>query len=131
MPPPRETPPGRTRRRPEAPMPGSWLWLVVLLMLVLVLFVTMGVGGGAALGYSEVMLVAEQGKNAAQRKNDIIKKVWFIGEERLEGEFFETGIEKLPSTMREQLRGGKRFSTLIPIGDVRSGEVTKLLRETF
>src|SRR5438270_6227174 len=102
MPPPREqpNPPGRKGRRPEAPMPGSWLWLVVLLLLVLVLFVTVGVGSGPAIAISDLYALAEQGKKLAEEdakknpdrkregklENKIIKKVWFVGQERLEGE---------------------------------------------
>src|SRR5215831_12966042 len=94
MPSPREqpNPPSRNRRRPETPAPGSWLWLVLLLMLVLVLLFTVGMGSGTAVMYSQFMAVAKKGAVAEEgkpaHKNINIKKVVFVGTERLEGEFY-------------------------------------------
>src|SRR5206468_44030 len=101
MPSPREqpNPPSRNRRRPESPAPGSWLWLVLLLMLVLVLLFTVGIGSSTNLIFSEVVRIAEEGrvvKAKAQRpgeedkgENTNIKRVVFIGDDRMEGEFLE------------------------------------------
>src|SRR6516225_4762490 len=120
MPSPREqpTPPSRNRRRPETPAPGSWLWLVLLLMLVLILLFTVGIGSSTNLMFSDVVRIAEDGrvlKFQAKRpgeedkgENKNIKRVVFIGYDRLEGEFTEKA--DLPENIQKQLRGSRRFS---------------------
>src|SRR5262249_54800869 len=103
MPSPREqpNPPSRNRRRPEAPAPGSWLWLVLLLMLVLVLLFTVGMTSGTAVMYSQFMAIAKDG-GKGPGKNTNIKKVYFVGPDRLEGEFLDGA--KLPEELDKQLR---------------------------
>ncbi len=131
MPSPREqqNPPGRNRRRPDPPAPGSWLWLVLLLMLVVVLVFTVGIGSGTAILYSEVLQIAKDGRDAVRQENANIKKVVFIGPERIEGEFTEGA--KLSEALQKQMRGGKRFTSLVPESAIRSGDVTKKLAEAF
>src|SRR5262249_21086747 len=127
MPSPREqpNPPSRNRRRPETPAPGSWLWLVLLLMLVLVLLFTVGMSSGTSVMYSQFLAVAKDGK--APGKNTNIKKVIFVGPERIEGEFLEDA--KLPEDLAKQMRSGRRFSVLVPEAEIRSGHVSKVLEE--
>jgi cell division protease FtsH len=129
MPSPREqpNPPSRNRRRPETPAPGSWLWLVLLLMLVLVLLFTVGMSSGTAVMYSQFLAVAKDGKAPGPGKNTNIKKVIFVGPERLEGEFLEGA--KLPEDLEKQMRSGRRFSVLVPEAEIRSGHVSKLLED--
>src|SRR5947209_3971542 len=85
MPSPRDpnTPPPRTRRRPEV-MPGGWLWLVLLVLLVLVMVLFLGIGSGTPIDYSDLLRLAEAGKTTGG--NNIIKRVVFVGADRLEGE---------------------------------------------
>jgi cell division protease FtsH len=85
MPAPRDpnAPPSKNRRRPEV-MPGGWLWLVLLIMIVLAFMFFVNSMGGTPLGYSELGELAAAGKTASG--NNIIKKVSFIGTDRLEGE---------------------------------------------
>ena len=130
MPSPREQPPppSRNRRRPETPAPGSWLWLVLLLMLVLVLLFTVGMGSGTAIMYSQFLAVAQSGKpDKAGTTNTKIEKVVFVGNDRIEGEFRKGA--KLPENIEQQLRSSLRFSVLVPEAEVKSGNVTKLLKE--
>src|SRR5262245_52828625 len=123
MPSPREQPSppgGKQRRRPDV-MPGGWLWLVLLILLVLVILVTLGFPNANTLGYSEFEELAKQGQNVLDRPpqekkgeapasdkiilpNKVIKKVVFVGADRLEGEIaeLEDGVttvtgRKLPS----------------------------------
>src|SRR5262249_36294864 len=128
MPPPREQPPpARNRRRPEPAAPGSWLWLVLLLGLVFVLLFTVGMGGGASIPIDDFYRIAQAGTDKAARKNTNIKKVLFVGPERIEGEVYENA--RLPDDPKN-LRS-RRFSTLVPQADITSGEVTRILRESY
>ncbi len=131
MPSPREQPPppSRNRRRPETPAPGSWLWLVLLLMLVLVLLFTVGIGSSTNLMFSEVVRIAEEGRDAKAHKNTNIKKIIFVGTDRVEGEFTEGA--KLSDNVSNQLRGSRRFSAELSEADIRSGYATKILRDNF
>src|SRR4051794_18405633 len=85
MPPARDpnTPPSKNRRRQEV-MPGGWLWLVLLVMLVLVMMFFVNFGGGTLVDYSDVLKMAQAGKSASG--NNIIKRVVFVGPDRLTGE---------------------------------------------
>ncbi len=131
MPPPREqpNPPGKNRRRPDV-MPGGWLWLILLIVLVLVLVVVVGSNSGGLLGYSDFVSLVNQGKDHEHpgAPNAVVKKVIFVGQDRLEGELFE-GKPDPDSSIGRQLRGNRKFSTLIPQGEIQTGAVTKLLVE--
>jgi cell division protease FtsH len=131
MPSPREqpNPPSRNRRRQEAPAPGSWLWLVLLLMLVLVLLFTIGMGSGTSIMYSQFREIVTSGmtKEAGGVTNRNVKKVVFVGNERIEGEFKEKA--QLPEDLEKQLRSSRRFSVLVPESATKSGQVTKLLED--
>jgi cell division protease FtsH len=139
MPSPREqpTPPSRNRRRPETPAPGSWLWLVLLLMLVLVLLFTVGIGSSTNLMFSEVVRIAEQGRNPTGKNKDgqvegenkNIKRVVFVGTDRIEGEFTENA--NLSENVKNQLRGSRRFSAELTESDVKSGYATAVMRQNF
>src|SRR6516164_3233946 len=85
MPPARDpsSPPGKQRRRPEV-MPGGWLWLVLLILLVFVMIFFLGFGQGSQIDISDVRYLAQAGKSASG--NQIIKRIDFIGTDRLEGE---------------------------------------------
>src|SRR5262249_28669570 len=95
---------------------------------VLVLLFTVGMGSGTSVMYSQFLAVAKQG--AAAGKNTNIKKVVFVGNERLEGEFYtrDEGA-KLPEDLDKQLRSGRGVSVLVPGAEIRSGRVTELLKE--
>src|SRR5262245_62564220 len=123
MPSPREqpNPPSRNRRRQDPPAPGSWLWLVLLLMLVFGLLFLVGTGSGASVMYSNFLRVAaegarpegkakdKQGNELPQGKNVNIKKVVFVGPERIEGEFTE---DFKPDESLGRVRPGGRFTVL-------------------
>jgi cell division protease FtsH len=68
-------------------MPGGWLWLVLLVLLVLVMVFFLGVGSGSAIDYSDVLVLAKAGNST--NPNSIIKRIVFIGPDRLEGELTE------------------------------------------
>src|SRR5437879_6682794 len=61
MPPPREQPGPRSRRRQDT-MPGGWLWIVVLLLLALVMWVTVGTSNTGTIEYSDFLALVKAGK---------------------------------------------------------------------
>src|SRR6266481_4502351 len=85
MPPPRDpnSPSSKNRRRPEV-MPGGWLWLVLLVLLVLVMMFFINFGGGSVVDYTDVLRLAQAGKTPTG--NVVIKRIVFIGTDRLTGE---------------------------------------------
>src|SRR5262245_27564938 len=101
MPPPREqpNPPGKGRRRPDV-VPSGWIWLVLLIVLVFALLVTMGFGNAANINYSNFWQLAQKGKDKDQLQNTNIKKVVFIGLDKIEGELQESA--SLNETQRQQ-----------------------------
>jgi len=68
-------------------MPGGWLWLVLLVLLVLAMIFFLGIGSGSTIDYSDVKTLAEAGNTPTG--NNIIKRVVFLGPDRLEGELQE------------------------------------------
>src|SRR5438093_8874106 len=88
MPPPRDpnSPSSKNRRRPEV-MPGGWLWLVLLVLLVLVMMFFINFGSGSVVDYTDVLRMAQVGKTASG--NVIIKRIVFVGTDRLTGELQE------------------------------------------
>ena len=136
MPPPRDpnSPSSKNRRRPEV-MPGGWLWLVLLVLLVLVMMFFINFGQGSVVDYSDVRFLAQAGKSPTG--NTVIKRVVFVGTDRLEGELQEgardylTGDKvdpKLDKKTREKLDviakkiRGTTFTCLIPESATRGGE---------
>jgi cell division protease FtsH len=128
MPAPRDpnAPPTRTRRRPEV-MPGGWLWLVLLILLVLVMLFFVGFGSGSVIDYSDMLKLAEVGKT--NNGNKVIKRVVFVGTDRIEGELQEDARsylngdkvdQKQDQMIRDRLAQlakkikGNKFSCLIP-----------------
>src|SRR5437660_2661148 len=128
MPPARDpnSPSSKNRRRPEV-MPGGWLWLVLLVLLVLVMMFFINFGSGSVVDYSEVLRMAQAGKTATG--NAIVKRVVFIGTDRLTGELQPDAKEylsgdkvdpKLDKKTREKLDviakkiRGTTFTCLIP-----------------
>ena len=128
MPSPREqpNPPGKNRRRPDV-MPGGWLWLILLIVLVLVLLVTLGFPNTSVLGYSDFVDLVKQGKKD-NLPNTIIKKVVFVGPDRLEVEVHDdkAGVQKKSDG---KPLGSRKFATLIPQGEIQTNSVDKLLDE--
>jgi cell division protease FtsH len=109
-------------------MPGGWLWLVLLILLVLVMMFFISFGQGSVVDISDVRLLAEAG-GASPTGNTVIKRVDFIGTDRLEGELqpdaraYLEGDKVHPKLDRKQLEAiskkitkGK-FTSLIPESD--------------
>src|SRR5204863_6836225 len=128
--PPREqpSPQGKNRRRPDV-MPGGWLWLVLLILLVIVILFTLGMPNANTIGYTEFTELARQGKNEDTRTNTNIKKVAFVGADRLEGEITDEKDVTLKDG-KVNLRG-RKFSTLIPASEIQRGKVSELLDANF
>src|SRR5437016_5470558 len=122
MPPPREpqNTPGNRRRRPD-PVPGGWLWLVLLLMLVFVLYYALGLGSPGDIDYSTEFF-------GILVKNNLVKKVVFVGDSRLSGELKADAAQsgKIDEPLLKKIRQN-RFTTLIPESEVKSGAVSKKL----
>src|SRR5262245_35675112 len=128
MPAPREqpNPPNRSRRRQDV-MPGGWLWLVLLILLVLVLLMTFGFGSATVISYSQFMELAKEGSSEKSKENTIIKKVVFIGSDRIEGELQE-GFK--PTDLKlQQLARTLKFTTKIPEPAARTSRVIEKLEE--
>jgi cell division protease FtsH len=139
MPLPRDpnAPPRKNRKRPEV-MPGGWLWLILLIMLVLVMVYILGIGNSSTIDYSDVPRLAEAGKT--QTGNTVIKRIVFIGADRLEGELqpeweeYVTGSKVDPKLdkaklqeIAKQIRGNK-FNCSIPEPALRGTDsVTTIL----
>src|SRR5262249_7238231 len=135
--PPRDpnSPPSRNRRRPEA-MPGGWLWLVLLVLIVLVMVFFLNFNSGTVIDYSDVLLLAPAGDT--ETGNNVVKRVVFIGTDRLEGELQEEarnylGTEKAKKKLADakldpkkvdavvkRIRNNK-FNCLVPEGAIKSG----------
>jgi ATP-dependent metalloprotease FtsH len=113
-------------------MPGGWLWLVLLILLVLVMIFFLGIGSGSPIDYSDLLRLAEVGKTAGG--NTIIKRVVFVGTDRLEGELqddarsYMTGDKVDPKldkrtrdrleTLAKKIRSNK-FYVLIPDPEIK------------
>src|SRR5271168_5059855 len=129
MPSPRDpnAPPGtRNRRRPEV-MPGGWLWLVLLVLLVMVMMFFVSSFGGSLIDYSDMLRLAEAGQ--VPGGNAIIKRVVFVGTDRIEGDLQEDfrqylDSEKIKTKLDPRTRDrfellakkirGTKFSCLVP-----------------
>jgi cell division protease FtsH len=126
-------------------MPGGWLWLVLLILLVLVMMFFIGFGTGTVIDYSDMIKLAQAGKNPGG-SNNIIKKVVFVGTDRIEGELQEdarsylTGDKvdaKFDKRTKDRLEAlakkirGNKFTSLIPEAEVKSGAVSGELKTNF
>src|SRR5262245_4121509 len=135
MPPPRDpnSPSSKNRRRPEV-MPGGWLWLVLLVLLVLVMMFFINFGSGSVIDYTDVLRMAQAGKTTTG--NAIIKRVVFVGTDRLTGELQPEAKDylngdkvdpKLDKKTRDKLDAiakkirGTTFTCLIPEPAQRGG----------
>jgi cell division protease FtsH len=142
MPSPRDPnapPGGRNRRRPEV-MPGGWLWLVLLVLLVMVMMFFVSSFGGSLIDYSDMLRLAQAGH--VPGGNTIIKRVVFVGNDRIEGDLQEDfrqyldGDKVKPNLdgrtkerfqlLAKKIRGTK-FSCLVPESDIKSGSVSAKL----
>jgi len=123
MPAPREQNPNQKNRRRQEAMPGGWLWIVILLLLGGVMYFTLGYGGDNTVNYSEFLTLAKDKK---------FKLVIFKGQNRLIGEFKEGEAEKgkLDDKLFKKVRYNK-VETYVPESDVKSGAVTKLIRDEY
>ncbi len=143
MPSPRDpnAPPRKNRRRPEV-MPGGWLWLVLLIMLALGMLLFFGIGT-VPLDYSELCLLAEAGKTD-KGSNKIIKRIAFIGSDKLEGELYAdwreviTGDKLDPKLDKEKLEqiakkihGTKINSLLIPESNIRGPDSVSAMLDKY
>src|ERR1700733_8762760 len=106
MPAPRDpnAPPSKNRRRRPEVMPGGWLLLVLLIMIVLALMFFVNTFASSSIDYSEVRKLAEAGKPVGGGNNLVIKRVNFIGADRLEGE--------LSKDWRDYVGGDKTINPL-------------------
>jgi ATP-dependent metalloprotease FtsH len=119
-------------------MPGGWLWLVLLILLVLVMMFFIGIGPGSVIDYSDVLHLAQAGKvgdGKSGESNNIIKRVVFVGTDRLEGELTEDARnymaadkldpKKFDKRTREKIEAlakkirGNKFSALIPESELK------------
>src|SRR5437899_6011040 len=111
MPAPRDpnSPSGKKSRRPEI-MPGGWLWLVLLILLVLVMMFFINFGQGSVIDYSDVVRLAQAGKNPAG--NTVIKRVVFVGPDRLEGELQDSARDYLTGDKVDPKQDKKKLETI-------------------
>jgi cell division protease FtsH len=131
MPAPRDpnAPSSKNRRRPEV-MPGGWIWLAILILLVLIMLVFGSFFSQASpVDISDVRYLAKAGE--APAGNNVIKRIDFIGVDRLEGELqpdaksYLDGDKVKPDMDKKTLADiakklkSSKFSCLVPESDMR------------
>src|SRR5436309_3115476 len=105
---PNPPPANKPRRRPSGGVGGNWIWMVILLLLV-GMFMTHSMSSSRRIEWGEFEQLL---------KEDNLKKITLVGNERIEGEV--RNVEKVePDELRKKLAGGK-FTVQRLRGDDRS-----------
>jgi cell division protease FtsH len=107
-------------------MPGGWLWLVLLVMLVLAMVFFIGFGSGNVIDYSDVLRLAQAGKRP--EGNAVIKRIEFVGADRLTGELTENAREYLANAKEDPKLDKKKIEAILK--KIKGNQFTCLIPES-